>query len=49
MVYIDKIEKWSKLRVYGVALDRYIAKGGLDLVRREIELITGEQLPYVPR
>lgn len=49
VVYIDKTERWCKLRVHGVALDRYMAEGGLELARREIKLMTGEQLPYVPR
>jgi hypothetical protein len=49
VVYIVKTEKWCKLRVHGVALDRYMAEGGLELARREIELITVEQLPYAPR
>jgi hypothetical protein len=48
-VYMDKTEKWFKLRAHGVALDRYIAEGGIELARREIELMTGEQLPYAPR
>ena len=49
VVYITKTEKWYRLRVYGIALDRYITEGGLDLIRKEIELIIGEQLPYAPR
>lgn len=49
VVYMDKTEKWCKLRVHGVALDRYMVEGGLDLAREEIELMTGEQLPYAPR
>lgn len=49
VVYMDKTETWCKLRVHGVALDRYMAKGGLELARREIELITGERLPYALR
>jgi hypothetical protein len=49
VVYMDKTDKWCKLRVHGVALDRYMVEGGLDLAREEIELMTGEQLPYAPR
>jgi hypothetical protein len=49
VVYMDKTERWCKLRVHGVALDRHMVEGGLDLVREEIELMTGEQLPYVLR
>jgi hypothetical protein len=49
VVYMDKTEKWCRLRVHGVALDRYMTEGGLELARREIELMTGEQLPYAPR
>lgn len=46
---IEKTEKWRKLRVHGVSLDRYLGDGGLDLAREEIELMTGESLPYTPR
>lgn len=46
VVYIDKTERWCKLRLYSVALDRYIVEGRLDLAREEIELIIGEQLLY---
>ena len=49
VVYIDKTEKWPKLRVHSIALDRYMVEGGLDLAREEIELITGEQLLYALR
>jgi hypothetical protein len=49
VAFMEKTEKWLKLRVYGVALDRYIAEGGLDVAREEIEVMTGEQLPYAPR
>jgi hypothetical protein len=46
---VEKTEKWRKLRVHGVSLDRYLCGGGLDLAREEIELMTGERLPYAPR
>ena len=46
---MEKTEKWLKLRVHGVELDRYMSEGGLDVAREEIELMTGEQLPFAPR
>jgi hypothetical protein len=49
VVYMDKTEKWCKLRVHGGALDRYMTEGGLEQARREIELMPGKQLPYAPR
>jgi hypothetical protein len=49
VAYIDRTEKWCKLRVHSVALDRYMTEGGLELARREIELMIGEQLPYTLR
>lgn len=49
VAYMEKTEKWLKLRVHGVALDRYMTEGGLDVAKEEIELMTGEQLPYAPR
>jgi hypothetical protein len=49
VVYMDKTEKWCKLRVHGGTLDRYMTEGGLEQARREIELMPGKQLPYAPR
>lgn len=49
VIDVEKTEKWRKLRVHGVALDRYMTEGGLDLAREEIEVMTGSQLPYAPR
>jgi hypothetical protein len=49
VVDVEKTEKWRKLRVHGVALDRYMTESGLDLAREEIEVMTGSQLPYAPR
>jgi hypothetical protein len=49
VVDLEKTEKWHKLRVHDVALDRYMSEGGPDVGREEIELTTGEQLPYAPR
>jgi hypothetical protein len=46
---MEKTEKWRKLRVHGVELDRYMGEGRLDVAREEIELMTGERLPYAPR
>jgi hypothetical protein len=49
VVSIEKTERWRKLRVHGVALDRYMGEGGLDVTREEIEVMTIEKLPYAPR
>jgi hypothetical protein len=49
VINVEKTEKWRKLRIYRVALDRYISKGRLDVAREEIELMIGEQLPYALR
>lgn len=49
VVEVEKTEKWRKLRVHGVSLDRYLGDGGLELAKQEIELMTGEALPYAPR
>jgi len=49
VAYMEKTEKWLKLRVHGVALDRYMNEGGLEVAREEIELMTGEHLPFAPR
>lgn len=49
VINVEKTEKWRKLRVHGVALDRYMTESGLDLAQEEIEVMTGSQLPYAPR
>lgn len=49
VIDVEKTEKWRKLRVHGVALDRYMSESGLDLAREEIGVVTASQLPYAPR
>jgi hypothetical protein len=49
VINVEKTEKWRKLRVHRVALDRYMSEGRLEVAREEIELMTGEQLSYAPR
>ncbi|KAI7695416.1 hypothetical protein KC353_g17883 [Hortaea werneckii] len=49
VIDVEKTERWRKLRVHGVALDRYMTESGLDIAREEIELMTGSELPYKPR
>jgi hypothetical protein len=49
VINVEKTEKWRKLRVHRVALDRYMSEGGLEVAREEIELMTGEQLLYALR
>lgn len=44
---VEKTERWRKMRVHGVTLDRYLKEGGLGLAREEIEL-TGVPLAYEP-
>lgn len=49
VIEMEKTEKWRKMRVHGVSLDRYLSEGGLETAREEIESTTGELLPYAPR
>jgi hypothetical protein len=49
VAYMEKTEKWLKLQVHGVALDRYMSENRLEVAREEVELMTGEHLPYAPR
>lgn len=48
IIDIEKTEKWRKLRIHGVALDRYLNEEGLELAREEIELMSGISLAYRP-
>lgn len=45
VIDVEKTEKWRKVRVHGVALDRYVSEGGLEVAREGIEVMTGERLP----
>lgn len=47
IIDVEKTERWRKMRVHGVMLDRYLKEGGLELAREEIEL-TGIPLAYEP-
>jgi hypothetical protein len=49
VIDIKKTERWCKLRVYRVLLNRYIESRGLDTVREEIEVMIGITLLYAPR
>lgn len=49
VAYMEKTERWLKLRFHGVALDRYMSEDGLEVAREEIELMIGEHLPFAPR
>jgi DNA-binding ferritin-like protein len=49
VIDVEKTERWRKLRVHGVDLDRYMTEEGLDLVREVTEVMTDSQLPYAPR
>lgn len=40
VAYMEKTERWLKLRVHGVELDRYMSEGGLDVAREQIEPMT---------
>jgi hypothetical protein len=46
---MEKTEESLKLRVHSVALGRYMSEGRPEVAREEIELMTGEHLPSVPR
>lgn len=41
VVEVEVPEYWQQLNVYGMLLERYLGKGKIELLRREIELVTG--------
>ena len=38
IIGVQPIETWTKLKIYGVSLNRYLIQGDLELVKEEIEI-----------
>lgn len=49
VVGVEILEQWQRLKVHGMALDRYLGSGKLELLKREVESSTGIQLKTMPR
>ena len=49
VVGIEVLEHWQRLKVHGMPLERYLGKGKMELLRREVESATGIQLKSIPR
>ena len=48
VIGVEVLECWQRLKVYGMSLARYLGKGKMELLCREIESSTGIQLKTIP-
>ena len=46
---MEALERWHRLKVHGMSLERYLGEGKMELVKREIESSTGIRLKTTPR
>ena len=49
IVGVEVLEHWQHLKVHGMSLERYLGKGKMELLQREVESSTGIQLKTLPR
>ncbi len=49
VIGVEALERWQRLKVHGMSLARYLGKGKMEVLCREIESSTGIQLKTVPR
>ncbi len=49
VVGIEIPEHWQRLKVHGMPLKRYLGEGKMELLKREVESVTGIQLKLAPR
>ena len=45
----ETLERWHRLKVHGMPLERYLGEGKMELFKREVESSTGIQLKTTPR
>lgn len=41
IVGIEILEHWQGLKVQGMLLERYLGEGNMELIKREVEFLTG--------
>lgn len=49
IIRVEALERWQRLKVYGMPLERYLGEGKMVLLRRELESSTGIQLKTISR
>ena len=49
VIGVEALERWHRLKVHGMSLERYLGDGKMELFRREIESSTGIRLKSTPR
>ncbi len=49
VIGVEALERWQRLKVHGMSLARYLGKGKMEVLCREIESSTGIQFKTVPR
>ena len=49
VVRVEILEQWQPLKVHGMLLERYLGPGKLELLKREVESLTGIPLKTMPQ
>lgn len=49
VVGVEVLERWQRLKVHGMSLERYLGPGKMELLKREVESSTGIPLKATPR
>lgn len=49
VVGVEVLEKWQRLKVQGMSLERYLGLGKIKLLKREVKSSTGIPLKTMPR
>ena len=44
----EGLEHWQQLKMHGMPLGRYLGKGEMEFLKREVELSTGVKLKTTP-
>ena len=49
VVGVEILEQWQRLKVHGMLMERYLRPGKMDLLKKEVESLTGIPLKATPR
>ena len=49
IIGVEVLEHWQRLKIHGMPLERYLAAGSMELLKREVESSTDIQLKALPR
>ena len=49
VIGVEILEHWHRLKIHGMSLDRYLGLGNMELLKREVESLTGISLKTILR